>query len=73
VVAMLRPKEPPEATAATVRRLVAEVPGGARVVLGAGSTAITRSLAALDAAKLPFRVVDRRRAKGSSAVVLQRR
>jgi 16S rRNA (guanine1207-N2)-methyltransferase len=73
VVAMLRPKEPPEATAATVRGLVAEVPSGARVVLGAGSTAITRSLAALDAAKLPFRTVDRRRAKGSSAVVLQRR
>jgi 16S rRNA (guanine1207-N2)-methyltransferase len=73
VVAMLRPKEPPEATAATVRGLVAEVPPGARVVLGASSTAITRSLAALDAAKLPFRTVDRRRAKGSSAVVLQRR
>ena len=73
VVAMLRPKEPPEATAATVRGLVAEVPPCARVVLGASSTAITRSLAALDAAKLPFRTVDRRRAKGSSAVVLQRR
>jgi 16S rRNA G1207 methylase RsmC len=73
VVAMLRPKEPPEATAATVRRLVAEVPRGARVVLGAGSTAITRGLAALDAARLPFRTVDRRRAKGSSAVVLERR
>jgi 16S rRNA (guanine1207-N2)-methyltransferase len=73
VVAMLRPKEPPEATAATVRRLVAEVPRGARVVLGASSTAITRGLAALDAARLPFRTVDRRRAKGSSAVVLERR
>ena len=73
VVAVLRPKEPPEATAATVRRLVAEVPRGARVVLGASSTAITRGLAALDAAKLPFRTVDRRRAKGSSAVVLERR
>jgi 16S rRNA G1207 methylase RsmC len=53
--------------------LVAEVPPGARVVLGASSTAITRSLAALDAAKLPLRTVDRRRAKGSSVVVLQRR
>jgi 16S rRNA (guanine1207-N2)-methyltransferase len=73
VVAVLRPKEPPEATAATVRRLVAEVPRGARVVLGASSTAVTRGLAALDAAKLPFRTLERRRAKGSSAVVLQRR
>jgi 16S rRNA G1207 methylase RsmC len=73
VVAMLRPKEPPESTAATVRRLVAEAPGGAKVVLGGGSTAVTRSLAALDAAKLPFRTLDRRRAKGSSAVVLERR
>jgi len=73
VVAMLRPKEPPEATAATVRRLVAEVPPGARVVLGGGSTAVTRGLAGLDAAKLPFRTLDRRRAKGSSAAVLERR
>jgi 16S rRNA (guanine1207-N2)-methyltransferase len=73
VVAMLRPKEPPEATAATVRRLVAEAPAGARVVLGGSSTAVTRGLAALDAAKLPFRTLDRRRAKGSSAVVLERR
>jgi hypothetical protein len=73
VVAMLRPKEPPESTAATVRRLVAEAPGGARVVLGGSSTAVTRSLAALDAAKLRFRTLDRRRAKGSSAAVLERR
>jgi 16S rRNA G1207 methylase RsmC len=73
VVAMLRPKEPPEATAATVRRLVAGAPRGARVVLGGGSTAVTRGLAALDAAKLPFRTLDRRRGKGASAVVLERR
>jgi hypothetical protein len=73
VVAVLRPKEPPGVTATTVRRLVAEAPRGARVVLGASSTAITRGLAALDAARLPFRTVDRRRAKGSSAVVLERR
>jgi 16S rRNA (guanine1207-N2)-methyltransferase len=73
VVAMLRPKEPPEVTAATVRQLVSEVPRGARVVLGAGSTAITRCLTALDAARLPFRTLDRRRGKGASAVVLERR
>jgi 16S rRNA (guanine1207-N2)-methyltransferase len=73
VVAVLRPKEPPAATAATVRRLVAEAPGGARLVLGGSSTAVTRGLAALDGAKLPFRTLDRRRAKGSSAVVLERR
>ena len=73
VVAMLRPKEPPEATAATVRRLVAEAPRGARVMLGGSSTAVTRGLAALDGAKLPFRTLDRRRAKGSTAVVLERR
>ena len=70
---MLRPKEPPEVTAATVRQLVSEVPRGARVVLGAGSTAITRCLTALDAAELPFRTLDRRRGKGASAVVLERR
>ncbi|HXQ55178.1 MAG TPA: methyltransferase, partial [Actinomycetes bacterium] len=63
VVAMLPPKEPPEATAATVRRLVAEAPAGARVVLGGSSTAVTRGLAALDAAKLPFRTLDRRRSR----------
>jgi 16S rRNA G1207 methylase RsmC len=68
VVAMLRPKEPPEA-----RQLVAAVPRGARVVLGGGSTAVTRGLAALDAAKLPFRTLDRRRSRGASAVVLERR
>jgi 16S rRNA (guanine1207-N2)-methyltransferase len=73
VVAMLRPKEPPEVTAATVRRLVAEAPRAARVVLGGGSTAVTRALAALEAARLPFRTLDRKRSKGSSAVVLERR
>lgn len=73
VVAMLRPKEPPEATAATVRELVAATPPGARVVLGGGSTAVTRGLAALDAAKLPFRILDRSRSRGASAVVLERR
>jgi 16S rRNA (guanine1207-N2)-methyltransferase len=73
VVAMLRPKEPPEATAATVRELVAAAPPGARVVLGGGSTAVTRGLAALDAAKLPFRTLDRSRSRGASAVVLERR
>jgi 16S rRNA (guanine1207-N2)-methyltransferase len=73
VVAMLRAKEPPEAAAATVRQLVAGVPRGARVVLGGGSTAVTRVLAALDAAKLPFRTLDRKRSRGASAVVLERR
>jgi 16S rRNA G1207 methylase RsmC len=73
VVAMLRPKEPPEATAATLRQLVAAVPRGATVVVGGGSTAVTRGLAALDAAKLPFRTLDRRRSRGASAVVLERR
>jgi 16S rRNA G1207 methylase RsmC len=73
VVAMLRPKEPPEATAATLRQLVAAVPRGATVVVGGGSTAVTRGLAALDAAKLPFRTLDRRRSRGASAVALERR
>jgi 16S rRNA (guanine1207-N2)-methyltransferase len=73
VVALLRPKEPPEATAATARQLLSQAPQGARVVLGAGSTAVTRCLAALDAAKLPFRTLDRRRGRGASAVVLERR
>jgi len=73
VVAMLRPKEPPEATAATLRQLVAAVPRGATVVVGGGSTAVTRGLAALEAAKLPFRTLDRRRGRGASAVVLERR
>jgi 16S rRNA G1207 methylase RsmC len=73
VVAMLRPKEPPEATAAILRQLVAAVPRGATVVVGGGSTAVTRGLAALDAAKLPFRTLDRRRSRGASAVALERR
>jgi 16S rRNA G1207 methylase RsmC len=73
VVAMLRPKEPPEATAATLRQLVAAVPRGATVVVGSGSTAVTRGLAALEAAELPFRTLDRRRSRGASAVVLERR
>jgi 16S rRNA (guanine1207-N2)-methyltransferase len=73
VVAMLRAKEPPEAAAATVRQLVAGAPRGAKVVLGGGSTAVTRGLAALDAAKLPFRTLDRKRSRGASAVVLERR
>jgi 16S rRNA G1207 methylase RsmC len=73
VVAMLRPKEPPEATAATLRELVAVVPRGTTVVVGGGSTAVTRGLAALDAAKLPFRTLDRRRSRGASAVALERR
>jgi 16S rRNA G1207 methylase RsmC len=73
VVAMLHPKEPPEATAATLRQLVAAVPRGATVVVGGGSTAVTRGLTALDAAKLPFRSLDRRRSRGASAVVLERR
>jgi 16S rRNA G1207 methylase RsmC len=73
VVAVLHPKEPPEATAATLRQLVAAVPRGATVVVGGGSTAVTRGLAALDAAKLPFRTLDRRRSRGASAVVLERR
>ena len=73
VVAMLRPKEPPEAPAATLRQLVAAVPRGATVVVGSGSTAVTRGLAALEAAELPFRTLDRRRSRGASAVVLERR
>jgi 16S rRNA (guanine1207-N2)-methyltransferase len=72
-VAVLRPKEPPGSAAATVRRLVAAAPRGGRVVLGASSTAVTRALAALEAARLRFDAVDRRRSKGFSAVVLERR
>ena len=73
VVGMLRPKEPPESTAATVRQLVSEAPRGGRVVLGASSTVITRSLTDLTAGRLPFRTVERRRNKGFSAVVLEPR
>jgi 16S rRNA (guanine1207-N2)-methyltransferase len=73
VVGMLRPKEPPELTAATVRQLLSEAPRGARVVLGASSTVITRSLADLEAGGFLFRTVDRRRNKGFSAAVLQPR
>jgi 16S rRNA (guanine1207-N2)-methyltransferase len=73
VVALLRPKEPPESTAATVRQLVSEAPRGGRVVLGASSTVITRALADLEAGSYPFRTVDRRRNKGFSAVVLEPR
>jgi 16S rRNA (guanine1207-N2)-methyltransferase len=71
VVGMLRPKEPPESTAATVRQLLSEAPPRARVVLGASSTVVTRSLMDLEAARVPFRTVDRRRNKGFSAVVLE--
>jgi 16S rRNA (guanine1207-N2)-methyltransferase len=73
VVALLRPKEPPEVTADGVRQLVAAASRGARVVLGGGSTAVTRGLAALDGAAVRFRTLDRRRGKGASAVVLERR
>jgi 16S rRNA (guanine1207-N2)-methyltransferase len=73
VVGILRPKEPPESTAATVRQLVSEAPRGSRVVLGARSTVITRSLTDLEAGTFPFRTVDRRRNKGFSAVVLEPR
>jgi 16S rRNA (guanine1207-N2)-methyltransferase len=73
VVGMLRPKEPPESTAATVRQLVSEAPRGGRVVLGASSTVITRALTDLGAGRFPFRIVDRRRNKGFSAVVLEPR
>jgi 16S rRNA (guanine1207-N2)-methyltransferase len=71
VVGLLRPKEPAAATSATVRRLVSEAPRGGRVVLGGSSTAITRSLADLEAGGLPFRTVDRRRTRGFSAVTLE--
>jgi 16S rRNA G1207 methylase RsmC len=73
VVGMLRPKEPPDSTAATVRQLVSQAPRGGRVVLGASSTVITRTLADLEAGSFPFRTVDRRRNKGFSAVVLEPR
>ena len=73
VVGMLRPKEPPESTLAIARQLVSGAPRGGRIVLGASSTVITRCLTALDAETLPFRTVDRKRNKGFSAVVLERR
>jgi 16S rRNA G1207 methylase RsmC len=73
VVGMLRPKEPPESAAATVRQLVSEAPRGGRVVLGASSTVITRCLTDLEGMKPPFRTVDRKRNKGFSAVVLEPR
>jgi 16S rRNA G1207 methylase RsmC len=71
-IGLLRPKEPPNSAAATVRHLLSEIPRGGRVVLGGSSTTITRSLIALEDARLPSNVVDRRRNKGFSAVVLQR-
>jgi 16S rRNA (guanine1207-N2)-methyltransferase len=71
VVALLRPREPPQSAAASVRRMVSEAPRGARVVVGASSTVVTRCLAALEADKLPVRV-ERRRRRGYSAVVLHR-
>jgi 16S rRNA G1207 methylase RsmC len=72
-IGMLRPKEPPESTATTVRRLVATIRPTGRVVLGATSTVITRCVTALEAARIPFESVERRRSKGYSAVVLDRR
>jgi hypothetical protein len=69
---MLRPKEPPNSAAATVRRLLSEIARGGRVVCGGSSTTITRSLTALEEEGLRFEVADRRRNKGFSAVVLQR-
>ena len=73
VIGMLRPKEPPESTLATVRQLVSGSPPGGRIVLGASSTAITRCVTALESEALPFRTIDRRRHKGFSVVVLERR
>jgi 16S rRNA (guanine1207-N2)-methyltransferase len=72
VVAVLRPKEPPPAAAATVRTIVGELPRGARVVLAASSTVVTRCLAALEEAGLGVATLDRRRRRGFSAVVLRR-
>jgi 16S rRNA G1207 methylase RsmC len=72
-IGMLRPKEPPESTAATVREMVASVLPTGRVVLGATSTVTTRCVTALETAKIPFNSVERRRSKGYSAVVLDRR
>lgn len=72
VIVLLRPKEPPESAAATVRQLVSEIPPGGRIVLGASSTAITRCLTELAAGKLKFTAVERRRKKGFGAVVLER-
>jgi 16S rRNA (guanine1207-N2)-methyltransferase len=71
VVAVLRPKEPPAAAVATVRTVVAGLPRGGRVVLGASSTMVTRCLAALAEAGLEVDTVDRRRRRGFSAVVLR--
>jgi 16S rRNA (guanine1207-N2)-methyltransferase len=71
VVAVLRAKEPPASAAATVRAILAGLPGGGRVVLAASSTAVTRCLAALAEAGPGFATVDRRRRRGFSAVVLR--
>jgi 16S rRNA (guanine1207-N2)-methyltransferase len=71
VVAVLRPKEPPAAAAATLRTVLDGLPRGGRVVLAASSTAVTRGLAALGGAGAAFATVDRRRHKGFSAVVLR--
>jgi 16S rRNA G1207 methylase RsmC len=73
VVAMLRPKEPPESNLSTARQLLSGAPRGGRLVLAASSTAITRCLTALEGQAVPFRTVDRRRHKGFSVVVLERR
>lgn len=71
-VAVLRPKEPPASAAATAGQLLAELRPGGRLVLGASSTAVTRCLAALEAGRLRFATVQRRRRRGFSAVVLER-
>jgi 16S rRNA (guanine1207-N2)-methyltransferase len=71
-VAVLRPKEPPVSAAATAGQLLAELRPGGRLVLGASSTAVTRCLAALEAGRLRFATVERRRRRGFSAVVLER-
>jgi 16S rRNA (guanine1207-N2)-methyltransferase len=71
-VAVLRPKEPPAAAAAAAGHLLAGLRPGGRLVLGASSTAVTRCLAALEARRLRFAPVERRRRRGFSAVVLER-
>jgi 16S rRNA (guanine1207-N2)-methyltransferase len=72
VVGVLRPKEPSDSAIATIRQAVSEVAPGGRVIFAASSTVVTRCLAALEAGRTPVRVVDRKRRKGFSVVVLDR-
>ncbi|HYY79021.1 MAG TPA: methyltransferase [Actinomycetes bacterium] len=71
-VGVLRAKQPPGVAAEAVRQLAGALAPGGRLLLGASSTAVTRCLDALAAGGARPQLVERRRRKGFSAVVLER-